>query len=298
MTDTSLQGADLLFDEPTPDTEEPSELTNVEGDATGDEPQPEEESGAESEDDLDGESQNEPDEDSEDNAESREDDPEAGDESDELYLDLDGEEVSLELVRTWKKGHMLEKDYTQARQEDAKREKRNVDEEGRLKDQTFRIEAIATASDDLLSALKKEGLYDEDELKVFETKVAGLRTKLAEDETSSFQAKARSEFDMLVRRNKDWLDDSGVWSEKGQAELKKIKLYASREGYSDAGFNEIVDHRILIAFHKADQFDALKRKSVEVKKRVRKVPIQSKPKPKPKAPPKPKTAEEAVFGII
>lgn len=297
MTDqATLQGADLLFADEPANTDDAVELTEVDSGAeTVDETQSVEETEPDADgeaevDDTDGVS-----EDSEDTDESEDSDSDS-DEEDVLYLDLDGEDISLDEVRDWRKAHEIQGKVTQKRMEDAKREKQNIANESQIAERLQRTEAMVSVIDEAAKALRDEGIYSDDELKAFESKAEELRLKVEADKKATAESKNQHELDMLIKRNKEWFDNN-EWSDKGKADVKFINEYLAKEGFTAEEVNSMTNHKMIMSLHKAAQFDALKKKTVELKKKVKKVPVTSKPKAKPKAPTKPKTAEESVFDL-
>lgn len=289
--------ADLIFGDPQQDPEvtEPTEVVeppNTEGDAdTSDELQSEEVT--EGEEATEEESVEETEESEEDK------DPEDTDEETVLVLDLDGTDVSLDEVRAWRDGHMLQKEFTQKRMADARVEKQNLAEQDRLSNQSDRMKATTTVLTSLLKSIKDQGFHSDEEIAEFDGQVKSITQSLADDRLNTFSAKAEDERQMLFKRNKDWLNDAGnALSEKGETQVKLINEYFASEGFNKAEVDDIINHKLMIAIHKAAQFDALKKKTVKLKTKVKLAPVVSKPKSKPKAPPTPKTAEEAVFGPL
>ena len=290
----TLQGADLLFADDAPtETNAANEPTEVESDAkTVDETQAEVETAPdETEEDADGETEDE----SED-SDSSDDDSTDDDEEEALYLDLDGEDFSLDEIRDWRKAHEVQGKVTQKRMEDARREKQNVANEGRITDRLQRTEAISTVIGDLIESLKSEGYSDED-IKGFESKAETIREKLVLDAETDKNSKAIYERNLLIKRNKTWFDDDGSHSKEGEKQFKFINEYIAKEGYTADEVNNMLSHKMIMSLHKAAKFDALQKKTVDLKKKVRKAPVTSKPKARPKAAPKPRTAEESVFDL-
>ena len=298
----TLQGADLLFADEPADTEAANELTEVDSGAeTVDETQAEEETApdetdgeAEESQDSDGEAE----EDSED-AEDSDDDNSDNDEEEALYLDLDGEDFSLDEVRDWRKAHEIQGKVTQKRMEDARREKHNIANEERITERLQRTEAITSVVSELVDTLKSEGIYSDDEIKGFEDKVESLRAKLASDAEADKESKVLREQRLLIKRNKAWFNEGTTeYTEEGTKAYKLINDYMAKEQFTPEEAGVLGSfHKVHMLLHKSAQFDALKKKTVDLKRKVKKVPVTSKPKAKPKAPTKPKTAEESVFNL-
>jgi len=270
------------------------ESLKTEGDATDELSQSEEESEPEGDEDEPEESQ-----DSDDETDDTSEESESSDEETALYLDLDGEDVSLDTVREWKKGHMLQKDFTQKRMEDARVEKQNIAERERLVGESDRIEAMVKSLGTLTQSLKDEGFYSDEDISAFNGKVTELTQSIAGNRQTSRDNLAKDEHAMLFKRNKAWLNEEGDnLSEKGTAEIKLINDYFASENFTQAEVKDIISHKLMIAIHKAAQFDNLKKKTVKLKAKVKKVPVVVRPKSKPKAPSTvTKTAEESVFDL-
>lgn len=223
------------------------------------------------------------------------------DDSTELYLDLDGVEVSLNDVRTWKKADMSEKKFTQLRQDDAKREKRNEANETRINEQSLGVQAVVQETTAFLEELKRDGYLDDGAYTNLIAKSQTLRDGVLASEGKSRQDNVVTENQLWFKRNKQWLDDDNNFTDQYKQDIARIETYLAKEGYSPAQMSTIVDHRLKIAIHKAAKYDdylsTRKKKVVEVRKQVKKAKVQSKPRVKPKAQPA-QSAEESVFGSI
>ncbi len=294
----NAEASDLLFGDDVTDesTEtESAELTVNEEDTT-EEVQTEEETEVDETEESE-EAQEEDSEETEEESIADDDDTDQEDDDTELFLDLDGEEVSLSDVREWKENGINAKKFTQLRQDDAKREQRNKAAEDVINSQADRLIAITQSGEDLLKSLQSDGLVADEDFKALSSKIEGIQTKLVEDRTTSMNAYIANEQEILAKRNKHWIKD-GELTEAFQRDKVEVEEYLRKEGFSDNDMSQIVDNRVRMAFQKAAKYDKLQKKTVQVKKKLKKVPMKAKPKPKPKPKAKPPNAEEAVFGEI
>lgn len=227
-------------------------------------------------------------------------DSELEDDDSELYLDLDGEEVSLSDLREWRENGINAKKFTQLRQEDAKREQANKATEERINAQADRINAISDTAETVLKALESDDLASMDP-KELKSNIESLQTKLAEDRQAAMDEYIAHNTDMLAKRNKHWIDKDGQLTEAFEKDKAEVEEYLRNEGYTDQEMSMVVDHRVRMAFQKAAKYDKLQKKiqkkTVEMKRKAKKAPLKAKPKPKPKAQPA-QSAEERVFGTL
>ena len=297
----------LFQDEPTEDTPEQTQSSNdepaeSEGE-TASEENTEAQAAEEAEPETTEEEEDSQDEESTDTEEVEGDDEEAEsteDDTVELFLDLDGEEVNLEDVRKWRKADMSEKKFTQLRQEDAKRETRNISNEARINDQSLAVGAVAQEAQTLLDELKAQDYLDDGAYDEFVQKIVTLKEGILQSEQAARNTHLNTEAALWLKRNKQWLDKDGNQdNELVKQDVSKIESYLAKEGFSQHQMSEITDHRIKVALQKAVKYDEYlatrKKKVVEIRKQVKKAKVQSKPKVSPKAP-KPKTAEETLWG--
>jgi hypothetical protein len=216
-------------------------------------------------------------------------------EEETLYLDLDGEQLSLDDIRTMKKQQMLEQDYTQKRQVDSKREKDNLAKEAELTTKSTALEAALSSAELLIATLQSDGYLSDDEITKSKGEVDAIRAQIAEAAETSKLAKAQAEQVKLFEANPGWIDNEGQVTDQYNTDVKLINGYFGKAGFTNEEVAGILNHKVLMAIQKAAKYDALQKKTAELKKQVKKVPLQTKPKAQPKTA-APKTAEQLFYG--
>lgn len=223
--------------------------------------------------------------------------PEADDddEAETLYLELDGEQLSLDDIRLMKKQQMLEQDYTQKRQIDSKREKDNIAKEVSLVEKGETLQAALSSAESLIATLQSDGYLSDEEIIESKAKADAIRAQIAESEAADRLAKAKAEQVKLFDANPSWIDKDGRTTDQYNNDVKLINGYFAEAGFTNDEVAGILDHKVLSAIQKAAKYDALQKKTVELKKQVKKVPLQTRPKAQPKTA-APKTAEQLFYG--
>ena len=208
------------------------------------------------------------------------------------YLELDGEEHSLDDVRKWKNGSMMQSDYTKKTTEHAqfaKKERAEIasDRENLLKSQSevsdMRDQLAALVMEDEnidWVELKENNLEEYVELKEKADKRKELLEKVkAERKTpANDPALIQSEQAKLFKANPDWLDENNVIQEQFTKDTVMIADYASKAGFTPEEFSQMSYAHHQITLLKAAKFDELQQKGQELKAKRIKVPLVTKPK--------------------
>lgn len=206
---------------------------------------------------------------------------ESSDLPEDLYYDIDGEEVSAADIKKWKSGHLMQSDYTRKTQALADERKRFQSERDEL---DSKLEMLRSAEADLegliMADLQGENLdelreYDVSKyLKVTETQKQRA-AKLAE--ISQKFAKAQHE---LADRGFKQLSESLGWEanpEKFESDKKAISDYAKATGITDRDFQKINSPAVMSAILEAAQYRKLKESNPTETKRVKAPPKVLKP---------------------
>lgn len=207
------------------------------------------------------------------------------------YLDLDGEETSLDDVRMWKNGHMMQKDYTQKTQAHAKEREdfeteRTIERENLLKEKSDVSEmrdqlTVLVAEDEEIDwvELKEDDPEQYIELKEkADKRKAALEKVKAERETPKDDpALIQTEREKLFAANPDWFDD-GKPTEAYTADIGMMNDYVAKAGYSAEEFKNMTRSHQLTTILKAAKYDELQEKGRKIKETREKVPVVTKPK--------------------
>lgn len=198
----------------------------------------------------------------------------------ELFYDIDGEEVSLNQVREWKKGHMLEADYTRKRQADAEKS-RTLDAQieqveqvkSVLSERLTEAEAIISelSNPEDLAELRdtdpSEYLKRQEEIKIRKERLANAKQEMAKVEEDQERARIQSEQKALAEALPEWADPK-----KQEADISMIDEYAKQHNFSADDVKAITNHRLMITVLDAAKYHKLKAKVEQTKSQVDKAP--------------------------
>ena len=205
--------------------------------------------------------------------------------TDLLYYEIDGEEVSSKQLKEWKSDGLKQADYTrktQAHAEDVKAF--NAKQEAFDK----KVAEFDSKMVTLQAMVSEESLTDEAiaEMREYEPeKYIEYTEKLAKRKQfidSNKPAENKPSFDVEAERKKLW-DNNPTWMQDGkqtkafEADMKLIQDYASDNGYSNddfAGFRAQDFQTMLMA----SKYAALNNKNAAIEKKVRKAPVSTKPR--------------------
>lgn len=228
----------------------------------------------------------------------------------ELIVDLNGREITVEQIKEWENGNLRQSDYTQKTQK--LNEERREFEAGKgeavnkiaaeklatLDSSITELEAlIATDEADL------EGLDEYDPEYIDNEKLKAKRSKALE-KAKSEKVKAESQRSTdeknavqaeLVSSHPEWLDEKGAQTEVFKSELKTISEYFAKHGWSEKDQSDIKSARVWEAIIVAAKNEKISAKVKKTSKKVRKLPIATRPKKTPISS-SPKTDEELFYG--
>lgn len=218
--------------------------------------------------------------------------PDTQEEAEELYIDLDGEEIALSEIKSWKDGNLRQSDYTKKTTELA--EQRKAFEAEKAKVEALQSE-LATKSASLdaiiaestLSAEQLQELKEDDPEGYIAYQEKMQKRKELINSTKGPAVDKQKVSDKLVEANPDWLD-GGKPTEKFTQDMELVKSYTNEIGYSAqelAGIEQNGDtHHWLTLLDAARGRKAIKElaalKGSAETKRNRKAPLVTKPKGK------------------
>ena len=246
----------------TPDESEESETNEVEGETE----ESEEEAGDETE--------------------------EATDEEETLYLELDGEEFSLDEVKEWKAGSMMQADYTKKTQAladdrkalDADREALKASQ-SKLSDLSAELEVLVAEDREIDWAELKE--YEPEKYIELKDKADKRKAKFEEVKANATQSTAQVlTQDELIAESNDlfesqgWKKDGEIQQEAYQNDMKLLQGYMTDAGYSNEEFKSLQYSHHFKTLLDAARYNLQKKKGSALKKKVKKAPLATKPRAK------------------
>lgn len=232
-------------------------------------------------------------------AESVEAETEQSDLPEEVYYEIDGEEVSAEDVKKWKAGHLMQSDYTKKTQALSEEKKAFEANKNSLEDKfemlsslEADIEAMALGdlkNVDLDKILAEEGtdeyLRVQREIEKRKASVKGLSDKFNAAQNKYFEDAYKQLSDSL-----GWNDES-----KREKDIASIQGYAKDAGITDREFAKVTNPKIMAALVEASKYRELMKRKDEVAKKVVKAPKVSKPS-SPARTNKPLSLAERMYG--
>jgi len=201
----------------------------------------------------------------------------------ELYLDLDGEEVSLSQIRDWKNGNMMQSDYTRKTTELSEQRKEIEQKEQTILAKQQEIDGLAAQ----LEALINDGELSPEEVKELreyepeeyikyierqQTKKDAL-SKVKLNKSPSFDPQLEQQ--KLFNANPQWLDN-GKPTRAYEQDSALINDYAAKNGITAEKFASF-DANMINMMLDAARFNNKQDKAAAVTKKVRKAPLATKP---------------------
>lgn len=207
-----------------------------------------------------------------------------GEESDlpeEVYYDIDGEEVSAADIKKWKSGHMKDADYTQKKQALSESQKAVKAQQAQLADglnmlaeMESEIESLALG--DLKNVDLDELLANEDTAEYLKVKGQMEKRGKVLESLKAKHAKLKSELGneaaKQIAESLGWQDEA-----KRKSDIDAITSYAKDVGITDHEFERVTSPKVMEAILKAAKYDKLMANKPNVMKRVVKAPKVSKP---------------------
>jgi hypothetical protein len=218
-------------------------------------------------------------------------------ESEALFVDLGEDEyVTIEDIKQLQKEGMLEKHFTQERQKDAVVQKENLELKTQLGEKSAVFDSKLEEVGALFSKLQEDGFVSDEEATEMKVKLEGLRAEQQATTDATTQAYNQAEHQALFDANPDWMAE-GKTTPKFDQDKAVINQYFVDNGFNNSEVETLASSKLMIAVHKAAKYDALSKKSVETKEKLKTVPLvkKTKPKQKPVTPVK-TTAAERFYG--
>jgi len=212
-------------------------------------------------------------------------------EEDVQYLELDGKEHTLEEIRGFRDGHLMQSDYT--KKTTALSDERKTFETERDQDRENLLKSQSEVSEmrDLLAVLVTEDeetdwveLKEDDPERYIELKEKADKRKEALEKVKTEAAPVNdpamiaTECGKLFAANPKWLDEAGNKTDTFYEDSKLMSAYAARAGFNNDEFKDMVQSHHLMTVLKAAKYDQLQEKGREIKGKREKVPVVTKPK--------------------
>ena len=219
---------------------------------------------------------------------------ESGSEEETQYIDLDGTETSLDDIRTWKNGHIMQSDYTKKTTEHAQFSEKERGELALERENLSIAKAEVSELRDKLTVLAGEDeaidwaeLKDEDpeeyirlKEKADQRKDALSKVKADRETPQDDPALIESERALFWKANPDWLDKDNKTTDAFVKDTALMNAYAANAGFSSEEFSKMTSSKNLITILKAAKYDALQEKGRKIREKRLKVPVVTKPKVK------------------
>ena len=208
------------------------------------------------------------------------------------YIELDGEETSLEDIRTWKNGHIMQADYTKKTTAHSQFAKKERDELALDRETLTNANAEVSNMRDMLTVLVEEDeAIDWPELKEDDPEEY-IKLKEKADSRKEALAKVKADREtpaddpvfIQAERKKfwdahpEWLDKDNKVTDVCKADTALMNKYVAKSGYSTEEFNKLTSSKDLTTILKAAKFDELQEKSRKITEKRVKVPVVTKPK--------------------
>lgn len=216
----------------------------------------------------------------------------------EVYFDLDGEEVSLTTINEWKSGHMMQSDYTKKTQEAAEIRKAG---EAMREEFAPRLKALSELESEVVALIQGDADQAKlDELRQFDT-AEYLRVK--EDQEKRLQklqqirAQRTQINDAAIADEQKSLADLRGWATDPSAQTKEtelLKQLVEDKGINRNAFADINDHTIVSALIDAAKYHDLQKRKPGVTKLVKGTPKET--TASTTKPAKPKSMADVFYG--
>ena len=211
-----------------------------------------------------------------------------------LYIDLDGKEVSLDEIKSWKDGHLMQADYTRKTQELATERTALEADVAELANKSESLKALAAELEAVIGSedeVNMEELREDDPdeyIKLTErnTKRKELLSKAKESLTATkpvSDADVAVEREQLIKNNPNWVDKDGKATDVYKSDMAALDTYLANNGWTVEEFATVYQSKHVEALIKAAKFDALQGKKKAIVKKVKKAPIVKKGKSSAKA---------------
>lgn len=222
-----------------------------------------------------------------------------GDLPEEVYYEIDGEEVSAEDVKKWKAGHLMQSDYTKKTQALSEEKKAFEASKTSLEEKFEMLSSLEADIEnmalgdlknvDLDKILAEEGTEEylrvQREIEKRKASVKGLSEKFSAAQNKYFEEAYKQLSDSL-----GWSDES-----KRVQDISSIEKYVKDSGITEAEFSKVTNPKIMAALVEASKYRELMKRKDEVSKKVVKAPKVTKPSA-PARSNKPLSLAERMYG--
>tara|TARA_Y100000310_G_scaffold342527_1_gene446167 strand:- start:13598 stop:14491 length:894 start_codon:yes stop_codon:yes gene_type:complete len=217
-----------------------------------------------------------------------EEDEEESEGSEELYIELDDDEVSLDTIREWKKEaetakseRLMHADYSRKTEALAKQRKEVEEQAGALDELIPQLEAAIKLDDDIdWKELKEDDPEEYIRLKEQSDKRKALlkeaKEKQPERETVT-EEDLQAERKALWDANPDWIGKDGKPSKVFEQDMTIAKEYLEAKGYKQDEVSQIVSARHWQTIIDAAKFTQAQKKGSALRKKVNLKPRNKKP---------------------
>lgn len=226
------------------------------------------------------------------------------DSGDDLFYDLDGEEVSVAQIREWKNNGLMQADYTKKTQAAAEVRKQAEAEAAKTAQLNASLaETLATLEQSIKDEFKSidweylrendtgEYLKQKELMQLKAQKAVKAKADLTQRQEAAKQEKIAQSQKLFKEANPSWLDKT-----KMEADIKAMDEYVVANGFSEDMINELSDHRIMQALLDASKYRQLQGKSANTSKAVQNAPNVI--KASKKTTPAPTSRAERFYGKV
>lgn len=215
---------------------------------------------------------------------------ETDDEQEESFFDIDGEEITLEQIREWKRGFLREDDYTRKTQS-LSAERKEVEAQSakaaerlqKLDDSIEQLESLLQTEeqaidwDDLIETDPSQYLKLQKQQKARRDKLEAVQQKRQAEINKAKEEYLNQQMVKIKEMMPDWLDDSGKYTDSATNDINSIHSYLQAKAFSADDINQVVDARLWSVFRDAAKYNAIKDKKPKVDKQLKRAPRVIKP---------------------
>ncbi len=190
-----------------------------------------------------------------------------------VFVDIDGEQTSLDDIRAWKSGHMMQSDYTKGKTELAKDREAVTADQKRL---TTALSELESIEDDIAGLIVPEDERDLSEL--LDDPAEYVRVQHAQaarqKQLEAVRAKRTEIHNQMVADSQEKLTALRGWNspEKQQQETALVRTMITDRGIDPSSFAKIVDPNIMSALIDAARHHDLQKRKPAVVKAVKDAP--------------------------
>ena len=211
---------------------------------------------------------------------------ENSEEEEALYIDLDGEEVSLDQLKEWKSNGLMQADYTRKTQSLADDRKVLETDTSNLSTALEEVRALTAELEAQIGAedqvnmeelreddpeeyiVQKERKEKRDALLVKSKNSLTVTNDVSQEDVAAEQAK-------LIEKNPEWFAD-GKATDAYKSDMKVLDDYLKANDWKQNEFSEVYQAKHMQALIKAAKFDALKSKAKTISEKRKKAPVVKK----------------------